>query len=66
MPKHFLLGTEIRVVEAGTIIEDPNGIEPPVTVDDRTSAALTMGIGGTVYCTQKVYDKIKSRVGGHA
>lgn len=58
----MFLGTKIKVVEAGTVIKDPAGIEPPVTVDDRTSAGVTKGIGGTVYCTQKVYDQIKARL----
>jgi hypothetical protein len=51
-------GMFIYAVEPGTVIDDPNGKKPSVTVDGETCAV----VGRKLYCTKDTEEKLIARI----
>lgn len=47
-------GMFVMIVDEGTVIDDPKGVRPSITVTDQRSAA----VGHKLYCTRATEEKL--------
>ncbi|MCA0032728.1 hypothetical protein [Mesorhizobium sp. B263B2A] len=51
-------GKVLHVVETGTLVKDPSGRKPAISIDEQTVAI----VGGSLYCTASTEAKIIAKI----